>query len=72
MEWLLDAADDDGRWHDHQVTYTVLPRSLYYAHPSYSVTVLPAALSAFLNASSQSSVGTLKAIPQSKRVRVGA
>ena len=50
FEWLLAAATRDGEWHDHQATFTILPGSLYYAHPMYSLTMLPAALSAFLRA----------------------
>jgi squalene-hopene/tetraprenyl-beta-curcumene cyclase len=48
--WLLDAADSRGHWHDHQVTYTVIPGTLYYPHPLYTTTLLPVALSAFLKA----------------------
>jgi len=50
FEWLLAAATRDGEWQDHQATFTILPGSLYYAHPMYSLTMLPAALSAFLRA----------------------
>ena len=50
FEWLLAAATRYGEWHDHQATFTILPGSLYYAHHMYSLTMLPAALSAFLRA----------------------
>ena len=50
FEWLLAAATRDGKWQDHQATFTILPGSLYYAHPMYGLTILPAALSAFLRA----------------------
>jgi squalene-hopene/tetraprenyl-beta-curcumene cyclase len=50
FEWLLAAATRDGEWQDHQATFTILPGSLYYSHPMYSLTILPAALSAFLQA----------------------
>jgi len=50
FEWLLAAATHDGEWQDHQATFTILPGSLYFSHPMYSLTMLPAALSAFLQA----------------------
>ncbi len=50
VEWLLASAIDEGRWQDRQATYTILPGSAYYAHPMYALTILPAALTAYLRA----------------------
>jgi squalene-hopene/tetraprenyl-beta-curcumene cyclase len=48
--WLLSSATGEGRWEDHQATFTILPGSSYYAHPLYNLTMLPSALTAFRKA----------------------